>query len=174
MPISPETAQALAAELRAASGLCNESVRPVKVQEALGERHAYTDLASSEGRDLAIPILPSSSLENTIRFFGRLGFKGHIVGEGYAIVTRGELEVHFFSYPEVKAAESFAGCYFRVADVDKLYEAFSTAALPTRGIPRMDRLEVKPWRMKEFAIIDEDGNLYRIGQVMDDVLDEDK
>jgi hypothetical protein len=29
----------------------------------------------------------------------------------------------------------------------------------------MDRLEAKPWGMTEFAVIDEDGNLLRIGQV---------
>lgn len=117
-------------------------------------------------RDLAIPILPGRSLTGTIAFYERLGFDGEIVGEGYAILTRGDLEIHFFSHPAVEAATSHAGCYLRVADVDSLYEAFQTADLPTRGIPRIDRLEDKPWGMREFAVIDEDGNLLRIGQAL--------
>jgi hypothetical protein len=31
---------------------------------------------------------------------------------------------------------------------------------------RLDRLEEKPWGMREFAMVDPDGNLIRIGQVM--------
>ena len=30
----------------------------------------------------------------------------------------------------------------------------------------MDRLEDKPWGMREFAVIDPDGSLLRIGQVI--------
>jgi hypothetical protein len=36
--------------------------------------------------------------------------------------------------------------------------------MPLRGIPRMDAIENKPWGMREFAIVDEDGNLLRVGQ----------
>lgn len=117
-------------------------------------------------RDLAIPILPGRSLPDTIAFYQRLGFDGEIVGEAYAILTRGDLEIHFFAHPEVEAATSHAGCYLRVADVDALYTAFRTAGLPARGRPRMDVLENKPWGMREFAVIDEDGNLLRVGQVL--------
>lgn len=117
-------------------------------------------------RDLAIPILPGRSLPETIAFYERLGFDGEIVGDAYAILTRGDLEIHFFEHPEVDAAASHAGCYLRVADVDAIYRAFQTAGLQARGIPRMDTLQDKPWGMREFAVIDEDGNLLRVGQVL--------
>ena len=119
-----------------------------------------------EHTDIAIPILPSRSLSKTLEFFGRLGFDGKILGAAndYAILTRGDLELHFFLHTELRPAESFAGCYVRVADVESLYQAFSLAELPRRGIPRMDRIESKPWGMREFAIVDEDGNLLRVGQ----------
>ena len=118
--------------------------------------------------DLAIPILPSKSLPSTLAFYGRPGFEGEILGEGdaYAILTRGDLEIHFFLHTESVPAESWAGCYLRVADVEPLYKAFLAAGLPLRGIPRMDAIENKPWGMREFAIVDEDGNLLRIGQVL--------
>jgi hypothetical protein len=53
-----------------------------------------------------------------------------------------------------------------VADVDSLYQAFGAAGLPRQGIPRMDLLANKPWGMREFAVVDDDGNLLRIGQVL--------
>jgi catechol 2,3-dioxygenase-like lactoylglutathione lyase family enzyme len=117
-------------------------------------------------RDLAIPILPSRSLPATIAFYARLGFEGEIVGEGYAILTRGEVELHFFAHPLLVPEDSWAGCYVRVADVEPLYRAFQAAGLPPRGIPRMDALADKPWGLREFAVVDEDGNLMRIGQVL--------
>jgi hypothetical protein len=101
-------------------------------------------------------------------FYGRLGFGGEIFeeGDGYAILTRGDLELHFFLHAELVPAESWAGCYLRVADVELLYKAFLAAGLPKRGIPRMDAIENKPWGMREFAVVDEDGNLLRVGQVL--------
>lgn len=118
--------------------------------------------------DIAIPILPSRSLPDTLAFYARLGFAGEIMGEGdaYAILTRGTVELHFFEHPKLVPAESWAGCYVRVQDVDSLYQALDLTHLPTAGIPRMHKLEDKPWGMREFAVIDEDGNLLRIGQVL--------
>lgn len=117
--------------------------------------------------DLAIPILPSRSLNDTLAFYQRLGFGGHIHSHGnYAILTRGTVELHFFTHSELNPAESFAGCYIRVSDVDSIYQAFAPAELPRKGIPRQDALENKPWGMREFALIDPDGNLIRIGQTL--------
>ena len=125
-------------------------------------------LPTMQSPDLAIPILPSRSLTGTLAFYGRLGFEGEILGEGdaYAILTRGDIELHFFSHPTLVPAESWAGCYVRVAEVDPLYQAFLAASLPPRGIPRMDAIGDKPWGMREFAVVDEDGNLLRVGQVL--------
>jgi len=37
--------------------------------------------------------------------------------------------------------------------------------LPKRGIPRMGAIENKHWGMREFAVVDDDGNLLRVGPV---------
>ncbi len=116
--------------------------------------------------DLAIPTLPSRSLPDTLAFYKVLGFAGRMIGDGYAILTRDVVELHFFSHPALVPAESSAGCYIRVLNVDAWYQPMATAKLPRKGIPRMDALAVKPWGMKEFAIVDSDGNLLRIGQVV--------
>jgi catechol 2,3-dioxygenase-like lactoylglutathione lyase family enzyme len=118
--------------------------------------------------DLAIPILPSHSVSATVAFYKRLGFEGgsHESNGEYAILRRGAVELHFFTHKELVPAESSAGCYIRVLDVESIYRSFSSSQLPRTGIPRMDTLEDKPWGLREFAIVDPDGNLLRIGQII--------
>lgn len=120
-------------------------------------------------RDQAIPILPSRDLDQTIGFYRQLGFTGgrHEFDAHYAILSRGEIELHFFTHRDLQAADSYAGCYLRVTDARSWFEVCSRAALPTAGIPRLDPLGAKPWGMLEFAIVDPSGNLLRIGQEME-------
>lgn len=122
----------------------------------------------SHDTDLAIPILPCRSVSAATTFYHRLGFEGgaHDFDPNYAIFTRGTIELHFFAHPGLVPAESWAGCYIRVGDVQELYEASLASGLPHSGIPRLQRLEDKPWGLREFAVVDPDGNLLRIGQVI--------
>lgn len=118
-------------------------------------------------QDMSIPVLPSRSLTRTIAFYERLGFEGELLANGtYAILTRGALELHFFPHPALDPAQCYAGAYMRVAAVDPLHAAFAPQGLPARGIPRLERVEDKPWGLREFALIDEDGNLVKFGQVL--------
>lgn len=118
--------------------------------------------------DLAIPILPSRSIEATVAFYKQLGFEGgaHEFDGSYAVMRRGAVEIHFFTHKELVPAESSAGCYIRVRDVEGVYRAWAASQLPKRGFPRMDALEAKPWGLREFAVVDPDGNLLRIGQLL--------
>ena len=118
--------------------------------------------------DLAIPTLPCRSVSATVEFYTRFGFEGgaHEFNSAYAILRRGSIELHFFLHKELVPAESSAGCYIRVLDVERIYGAVLSSQLPRTGIPRMDTLEDKPWGLREFAIVDPDGNLLRIGQII--------
>ncbi len=118
--------------------------------------------------DVAIPILPSRCVNETRDFYRQFGFDAKIWGapHSYAILTRGSVEIHFFTQSELDPTESSTGCYIRVQDVDGLYAVFAKAHLPRAGIPRLDHLEDKPWGMREFAMVDPDGNLIRVGQAI--------
>jgi catechol 2,3-dioxygenase-like lactoylglutathione lyase family enzyme len=118
--------------------------------------------------DLAIPILPCRFMDVTVGFYKRLGFDGgaHEFDSNYAILSRGAVEIHFFTHKELVPADSSAGCYIRVLDVEAIYNFFLASKLPRKGIPRMDALEDKPWGLREFAVVDPDGNLLRIGQII--------
>ena len=104
----------------------------------------------------------------TTEFYLRLGFEGgaHEFSQDYAIFTRDTIELHFFLHPDLVPSASWAGCYIRVGDVQNLYQASLASGLPNLGIPRMDWLEDKPWGLKEFSVVDPDGNLIRIGQII--------
>ena len=119
--------------------------------------------------DLAIPTLPCRSVSATVAFYKRLGFGGgaHEFNSEYAILRRGTVELHFFTHAELVPSDSSAGCYIRVLDVESIFHAFSSSQLPRIGIPRMDALESKPWGLREFAVVDPDGNLLRIGQIIE-------
>ena len=118
--------------------------------------------------DLAIPTLPCRSVSATVAFYKGLGFDGgaHESNSEYAILRRGAIELHFFTHKELVPAHSSAGCYIRVLDVEDIFRSFSHSQLLRKGIPRMDVLEDKPWGLREFAIVDLDGNLLRIGQII--------
>jgi catechol 2,3-dioxygenase-like lactoylglutathione lyase family enzyme len=104
-------------------------------------------------------------LQRTIEFYEKLGFSGRLLASGtYVILTRGDLELHFFPHPDLTPTTCYAGCYMRVAEVDALHSAFIPIGLPEMGIPRMEKVENKPWMMREFALIDEDGNLVKFGK----------
>jgi catechol 2,3-dioxygenase-like lactoylglutathione lyase family enzyme len=117
--------------------------------------------------DLAIPILPARSLDATLAFYTRLGFAvGFRQDEPspYAIIGRGSVELHFFGFADLRPEDSYAGCYLRVNDVDTLHHDWSALGLPGAGIPRLTAVSDKPWGMREFALVDPNGNLVRVGE----------
>lgn len=116
------------------------------------------------------PILPSRDLAATSGFYSRLGFKeaGLWPGE-YLIVMRGEVGLHCFHSPDTDPFTSIAGCYLYVADADALFAEFERLALPTSGIPRLHGApKDSDYGLREFALVDSDGNLLRIGSFIDD------
>jgi catechol 2,3-dioxygenase-like lactoylglutathione lyase family enzyme len=117
--------------------------------------------------DVTIPTFPARNLDETIEFYSPFGFKvvyRHPDPEGYVILRFGTFEIHFFLWPGLKPEDNYAGCYMRVSDVDAVYRAFSSARLPARGIPCMGGIEKKFYRMREFRLLDPNGNLLRIGE----------
>jgi catechol 2,3-dioxygenase-like lactoylglutathione lyase family enzyme len=117
--------------------------------------------------DVAIPTLPARDLEETIAFYGQFGFKAvfrHPDPEGYVILRRGALELHFFRWPELNPESTYAGVYIRVSDVEKLYQEIAAARLPARGIPSLGGIEKKWYKMREFSLVDPNGNLLRVGE----------
>jgi hypothetical protein len=114
--------------------------------------------------------MPSRDLALTASFYERLGF--HIDAlydtEGYLIIMRDAVELHFFRSEHSDPTQSDHGAYIRVTDAWELSEEFDALDLPTNGIPRFTKAEDKPWRVCELSVIDIDGNLLRVGHLLAD------
>lgn len=112
------------------------------------------------GSESIVPILPSRDLAATAAFYvGQLGFEPSPSWQGYAIHRRGAAQLHFFHHPTLDPRANDAGAYWYAPDPDALHAEFAR-----RAIPRLFPLEDKPWGMREFALLDPDANLLRIGR----------
>ncbi|MEM6945443.1 MAG: VOC family protein [Pseudomonadota bacterium] len=111
------------------------------------------------------PILPSRDFDRTEAFYTRLGFERWYRDDGYMLLNRDRVEVHFFHKPDHLPEASDHGAYVRPADVDAFSDQVVKLGLPSdAGFPRFAPAEDKPWGMREAALWDPDGNLFRIGQ----------
>jgi catechol 2,3-dioxygenase-like lactoylglutathione lyase family enzyme len=111
------------------------------------------------------PILPSSDFEATTAFYEPLGFErvGLWPGE-YLILGCGEVGLHFFHAPDVDPWATDAGCYLYTEDADALHAALARVGLPAAGIPRLQGPPTATdYGLREFAVVDPDGTLLRIG-----------
>lgn len=108
----------------------------------------------------AHPILPAQDMDVTEAFYRHLGFLSQGRWGGYMILRRDGIELHFWQCDDRKLAEN-SSCYLRTNDADALYESFGA---PPGGkiIPPEDRA----WGMREFYVMDPNGNLLRFGQLI--------
>ena len=108
------------------------------------------------GKHGAVPILPCTDLARSEAFYARLGFGATAVfgAQGYRILHDREgasLHLARVQAGSVSAAENVYGVYLYSERVEELACVFGQAA------------ELKPWGVREFAVIDPDGTLIRIG-----------
>ena len=112
-----------------------------------------------------IPQLPSADFDETAAFYRRLGFQeGRRWPGEYLILLRDQddLELHFWS-GRVDPLENYASCYVRFDKADEarsLHAEWATADLPPDAL--RDLVETD-YGLLEFALIDPDANLIRIG-----------
>lgn len=112
----------------------------------------------------AIPILPCRDLDETLAFYGALGFSidfEELEPAPYAIVSLGEAEIHFSAAPVTAAA--LAGAYLRVESADAIHQTWSQLGLPATGAPSVGAIADREWGMREFELVDPSGNRLRVG-----------
>lgn len=126
--------------------------------------------------ETTIPILPCRSIDETLAFYGALGFGVTYRQKRpntYAVVERGGIGLHFFVLRGLDPASSYSTCYVSVTDIDGLYEAFrdglrqAFGRLPSRGVPRIGALKDTSYGVRQFVVVDPGGNYIRIGQPLE-------
>lgn len=92
-----------------------------------------------------------------------LGFKelGSIDYDGYLMLEKGKIQIHFFEFKELDPKENYGMVYIRTDDIENLYRSLLKKKIK---IHPNARLETKPWGQKEFALLDPDNNLLTFGQ----------
>jgi catechol 2,3-dioxygenase-like lactoylglutathione lyase family enzyme len=110
------------------------------------------------------PKLPMRSKAATKAFYiDKLGFKqmGSEDYDGYLMLERDAVEIHFFEFKELDPATNYGQVYIRTDAIDGLYQSLLDNGTP---IHPNGPLQPKPWGQKEFAILDPDNNLLTFGQ----------
>lgn len=108
----------------------------------------------------AVPILASLNAEETIKFYTeKMGFTFHADWDGYLIFSRDGMNIHLWPCTDAEIAKN-TGCYVNMVEVDALYAEYQ----PHGIIHPNGDLEDKPWGMRQFSIIDNNGNLIHFGE----------
>lgn len=124
---------------------------------------ATPEIADSDD-GLAIPLLPCVSLEQVLPFWEMIGFEvtyRQKAPNPYAVIKRGNYELHFYGLKGLDPQQAFSTCVVIVPDVERLHAAFAqrlraaTGKVPTAGLPRITRL--RPGQTR-FTVVDPSGN----------------
>lgn len=117
----------------------------------------------------AVPVFPVRNVRAALAHYRALGFAAKAYGEEsdgdpvYGFADRDGLELHLSRTPDLDPTRNTSAAYLYVDDADALYAQWQRAAAGGRfyGAP-----EDTPYRLREFAYADPDGNLLRIGSEM--------
>ncbi|PSK89803.1 bleomycin resistance protein [Taibaiella chishuiensis] len=111
------------------------------------------------------PKLPMRDKAATLAFYrDRLGFNevGPNSYEGYLMLEREGVQLHFFGFKALDPAENYGQVYIRTDDIEKIYRELSEQNI----VHPAGHLHTKPWGQRECAALDPDNNLLTFGQSM--------
>lgn len=115
----------------------------------------------------AIPVLASLDLAKTEAWYQeKLGFKTGGIYDNYLILYRDNFVLHFWLTTD-KAFPENTSCYVDVEGVDALYAECEAADIVHPNGPLRDQ----PYGQREFAILDNDGNMIRFGEPISEASD---
>lgn len=112
------------------------------------------------------PKLPMRDKATTKNYYIELlGFEtfGSADYDGYLMVQKDAIQIHFFEFADLDPYENYGQVYIRTKSIEAWYQKALEMKLP---MPKLGKLEVKPWGMKEFSLLDPDHNLLTFGEEM--------
>lgn len=119
-----------------------------------------TNPSSPAALHRAVPVLASLDIEATQRFYKeKMGFTAVARYPDYGIVARDDVQIHFWLTNDTDIPKA-TSCRVDVIDVDALYEEMSASGVVHPNGPLTDQ----PWGLREFAVLDADGNMIKFGQ----------
>jgi catechol 2,3-dioxygenase-like lactoylglutathione lyase family enzyme len=112
------------------------------------------------------PKLPMRNKAATKEFYiDKLGFRqvGNTDYDGYLMVEKDNIEIHFFEFKDLDPHENYGGIYIRTDNINEFYQQVLYSKL---SIHPAGNLQTKPWGQTEFAMLDPDNNLLTFGEAV--------
>jgi hypothetical protein len=110
------------------------------------------------------PKLPMRNKKITMEYYiDKLGFQvfGNANYEGYLMVEKDTIQIHFFEYKNLNPNENYGQVYIRTNSIDTLYQTLLDSKV---WVHPNGQLETKPWGQREFSLLDPDHNLLTFGE----------
>jgi catechol 2,3-dioxygenase-like lactoylglutathione lyase family enzyme len=110
------------------------------------------------------PVIPVRDLDAALDRYRRLGFavESYAGGERYGYVRRGGIQMHLTEWTEHDPERTAAAVYLYVSDADALHAQWK--AVGVEG--RLTKPHDTAYGLREFALVDTEGTLHRIGSPM--------
>lgn len=112
------------------------------------------------------PVVPVLDLDAALDRYRRLGFdvEPYTGGERYGFVERGQVSLHLTEWSEHDPDHTAAQVYVYVSDADQLHDEWAAAGVEGS----LGDLRDTEYGLREFAYIDPDGTLHRVGSPLGD------
>ncbi len=116
--------------------------------------------------DHATPNLPARDFAATQEFYAQLGFVCDFRDDGWMILSRGDVMLEFFPYPDLDPYQSAFSCCLRLDDLDAMMAQVRASHVPDArvGIPRYHPPQTEDSGLTIAYFIDLDGSLLRLIQ----------
>ena len=107
------------------------------------------------------PKLPMRNKKETLDFYAKMEFV--VLGdyENYLILKKDEVEIHFFEFENLNLMENYGQVYIRTNAIEALYQNYINNGIE---IHPNGKLALKPWKQKEFSLLDPVHNLITFGE----------
>lgn len=109
------------------------------------------------------PKLPMRDKNKTLAYYNSIGFK--VIGnyDGYLMVAKDDVEIHFFEHQTLNPLENDGQVYIRINGIESFYHELleNTISIHPNGT-----LQQKSWGQKEFSLLDPDYNLLTFGEAL--------
>ncbi|MET0787768.1 MAG: hypothetical protein ABWY33_00880 [Cellulomonas sp.] len=120
-----------------------------------------------------VPLLPCGSLDDTVDFYGALGFSVVSRQErpyAYVALRRDDVDLQFYGMPDWDPSASHSSCLLVVDDTEALWASWAAGLrerygrVPLVGLPRMTRprRRANADHASGFSVVDPNGNWVRV------------
>ena len=110
------------------------------------------------------PKLPMRNSAATKAYYiHQLGFKELADYGDYLMLSKDQIELHFFLFAALDPKTNYGQVYIRTNNIDEIYQSFITSGV---AIHPNGALVTKPWGQREFSLLDPDHNLLTFGEAL--------